>query len=565
MQGKDIYRLALERIYPEHSSFYASVPSSYARVIGEEIPEVKATLRLYKPSEDMGVRVGDKKWKERKVLFADSTFFDLFSIPLLEGNSKSALREVNSLVLTKSTAYKYFGNQSPIGKTIHTDLGNFIVSGICADVPENSHFDFDMLGNFQHIKFPIQEPNYLFFNAYTYLLLTPGVSQPAVEKKISVLVEKYAAGQVKRHLGIDYLSYKRAGNGYRYFLQPLHKIHLHSQLEGELKTNGNYLYLVLFGLIAALLLSIALLNYINLSIALSVGRIKEVKVRKVLGAKKSTLTWQFLIESILISLLSIFFSFLLVWLLLPFLNQLSGRELPSLANHWLTILLTGVVAAFLMGALAGFYPAVVMASFPMISTQKSRLGIFSNRTYGRNLLVGFQFLVSTCLLMATLVIDKQVRFLQEKEVGFAKEDVLVVKGIEGLKDSLSNRTLAFKQVLLQLQRVESVSFTNPVPGDASFGFQFRSDEKHEVVITCRGMMMDEDAAQTLTLGFISGRGFSKKFNDTYSLLINEKAVKTLGLKEPIGKRLQMISSSSDSLQNDFLKLIGQNHRKQVET
>jgi putative ABC transport system permease protein len=157
--------------------------------------------------------------------------------------------------------------------------------------------------------------------------------------------------------------------------------------------------------------------------------------------------------------------------------------------------------------------------------------------------------------MATLVIDKQVRFLQEKEVGFAKEDVLVVKGIEGLKDSLSDRTLAFKQVLLQLQGVESVSFTNPVPGDASFGFQFRSDENHEV-ITCRGMMMDEDAAQTLTLGFISGRGFSKKFNDTYSLLINEKAVKTLGLKEPIGKRLQMISSSSDSLQNDWYTVVG---------
>ncbi len=549
-----IYRVALERIYPDHRSFFATIPSSFAPAISREMPEVATTLRMWKSSEPILVRKGESTFEESGFVFADSTFFRLFSFHLVAGDPQTVLRQPRSVVLTQTAAQKYFGSENALGKTLQTDFGTLSVTGICRDAPQQSHFDFDMVASWQAIPFPVPEPNYMYFNAYTYLLLNPGADARALEAKLPTLVQKYASGQIERQLGVSYAAYQAAGNGYRYFLQPLSSIHLQSHLEGELGTNGSLLYVSIFVLTAVLLLFIAVMNTINLTTARSMSRAREVGIRKVLGAEPVHIGLQFLLESTLLCLISALFAAIAARLMLPLLNDWAGK---SVQLNWQEAGYT-LVGLFLLtlgaGVASGVYPAFVMAAFRPLQVLKGRFNSSAKGIWLRNGLVGFQFFVSTSLLIGMLVVFRQVQFMREGNAGFTKERVMILNRVDHLTDSLADRRQVLRQHLEGLPQVQMVGMGNPVPGRPSFGFQFRSAGKNEV-FTLRGMIAEEHLIRTLGIKMTAGRGFSRHFTDTYSLLLNQTAVKELGLKDAVGKQLQMVHPS-DSSQNRPYTIVG---------
>ncbi|MBD0254659.1 MAG: ABC transporter permease, partial [Cytophagales bacterium] len=548
------YRLAVERIYPDHVVGLAAVPSSYARVIRQEVPGVESTVRLCPIPEGMTIKLGGLNRKEESVLFADSTFFRFFSLPLVAGHPDQALLHPFSAVLTEETARKYFGNGPALGRTLVTPEGSFLVTGICKQPPEKAHFRFNLVASWNSLPFLVIEPNFLFFNAHTYLRLSPGTRPARVEAALPALVDKYAAGHVERHFGIPYADYRRAGNGYRYFLQPLRSIHLHSHLESELRANGSATYVYLLGASAALLLLIAGLNYVNLATARALERAREVGVRKVLGAGPSQVRWQFLGEAVTVCLASWVLALAAAKVFAPLLGGWSGEPIDLPWAQVPGYAAAGAVVAAGVGALAGLYPAGVMASFRPVRVLKGRQGGLDRGWRVRNHLVALQFFVSVGLLTGMLVVFRQVRFMREENLGFDKEQVLVLEGADVLTDSLADRRAVLREKLLALPGVRSAGYCNPPPGQPTLGYQFRSEGGREVIAS-RGMAMDEWAVATLGLRVKEGRAFSKAFRDQYSVLLNEAAVREFNLARPVGTRLRMIHFN-DTTRNAWYTVVG---------
>ena len=421
-KAKDIYRLVFDRIYPGRTTSYAFIPQSIGAAVKAEFPEVKESVRMYSFTGDNGnffLRIGDKVFEEKRVFAADSNFFRVFSAKMLKGDA-TALMRPNSVVINETTAKKYFGSvEAAFNKTFETD-GNinnnnvFNIRAICADWPENSHFLFDILISTTGFKFT-RDLNYINFAAYTYLLLNPGTPAKSLEAKFPVIIKKYVAGDVEKRFAENFDQFIREGNGYHYHLQPLQKIHLISDMEGELGANGNMTAVYIFSIIAIFILFLACINFINLATARSVERAREVGIRKTFGSERKALVGQFLIESILISFISVIVAFGMITLLLPLFNQLSGKSLSITyfvqPGHILAIL----GFAILIGLIAGSYPAFVLSSFKPIMVLKGR---FKSQKYGlalRNGLVVFQFAISVILIVCTLMVNRQMHYMLGKK------------------------------------------------------------------------------------------------------------------------------------------------------
>ena len=328
-----IQRMALVRKYPEREAHWAIIPPSYAFTVKRECPEVEEATRIFNPLGGNGtltLRYNEKVLEEKEALMADSTFFKVFTLQMLQGDPATALNEPNSVVLTESTARRYFGTEPALGKllTPPAQAGEqpFKVTGVCADVPANAHFSFNLLQTTSGVKF-VWETNHISFAASTYFLLKPGALPAALEQHFPAIVDKYAGGEVQRQFGTSYEEYRKAGNGYRYFLQALPGIHLHSDLEGELKPTGSCSMVRIFMVIAAFILLIACINFMNLSTARSAERAREVGIRKTLGSVRRQLAGQFLLEAILVTGVAALFSLLLVQLALPGFNRLAEKSL----------------------------------------------------------------------------------------------------------------------------------------------------------------------------------------------------------------------------------------------
>ncbi|MEQ9414999.1 MAG: ABC transporter permease, partial [Cyclobacteriaceae bacterium] len=324
---KNIYRIVEDRIYPDRIAHFAMIPGGFSNVIQEEIPEVEASTRLIGfPNFASVVRYKDNIFSEHYFFSADSNFFEVFPFQLLKGNKTDVLRHPNTIVLTASTAVKYFGDEEPIGKVLELDNQNLEVVGVMQDVPENSHMKFDALGPAIGIDF-LEAPNYYIAGTFTYVKLATDAKAESAESKIPALVDKYAAGQIERDLGISYQKYIADGNGYKYLLQPLEDIHLYSNRTNEIKANGNITLVNALVFIGLLILIIAGINFVNLATARSAERAKEVGVRKVLGSRKSQLIAQFLSESFLISALSVVIAIVLIQLSVSYFNTIAQKQL----------------------------------------------------------------------------------------------------------------------------------------------------------------------------------------------------------------------------------------------
>ena len=456
---------------------------------------------------------------------------------MLSGTKEDALKKANSVVLTETTAKKIFGSaQAAAGKLLQPEGNNaepLLVTAVCADWPENSHFLFDMLlttaGNpgFNTVDF-------VNFSAYTYILLNKNSSQKSIEAKFPGIIEKYASGNIEEQFAQTYKQFQANGNGYHYYLQPLKKIHLVSNLERELRPNGSMRAVYIFSIVAVFILLIACINFINLSTARSAERAKEVGIRKTFGSEKRTLVAQFLTESTILSLIGMLLAVGFVALLLPLFNQVSGKKmvLSGFFNGQTVALL--LLFTLLTGIIAGLYPAFVLSSFRPIQVLKGR---FRSGSYGlalRNGLVIFQFSISVILIICTIVVNTQMKYMTGGQLGFNKDFIIVIERT----DVLAEKSKTFKHELLTIPGVEDVSGASALPGTENyFGINWQLMGSREPM-TGRGVLTDDRHRSTLGLEMKEGRFFSKDFaTDSLAVVLNERAVTELGLKKAVGARL----------------------------
>lgn len=546
---ENIYRVALERIYPDHVNFYSIIPHSFAEVIQEEVKGVDDATRVFYFGRGNIISFEDTPYEEDFVAAVDSNFYNVFDFVLLEGDQKTALLEPNTVVISQTAAQKIFKGTLALGKTIKQGQQEYEITGVMEDIPENSHMKLDYLVSSTSFPFNKQE-NFTGFSAFTYLKLAPTTSPNEVEGALSGLVAKYASGQIERNLGISYADYTAAGNGYNYFLQPLADIHLHSNLEGEMKANGNYLYVYIFISIAVFILVLACINFINLATARSADRAKEVGVRKAMGSDRKQIITQFLMEAVLLTMFSLLIGIVLVSFAIPFFNNLAQK---SLVFDWKAMLSVFPLLLFfgvIVGLLAGYYPAFHISKFNTISILKGKLQT-SKGNWLRNGLVVFQFGIAIILISGTLIINDQIQFIQSTNLGFEKENVLVLRRFGNQPNHNS-----LKQEIENLPGVISAGKTSTMPGQGTFGVQFTKPGGGDV-LTTKGFAAEADLFPTIGLRPKLGRVFDENFNDSLSLILNEAAVKVFfGDENPLGQHLETSNNFNGETVTSELTVVG---------
>jgi putative ABC transport system permease protein len=525
-----------------------------ARDLQQEFPEVLKTTRIQRGSEF--VSYGTTSFKENNLLIVDSSFFDVFTIRFLKGDPKRALTEPNTLVLTEETARKYFGDQDPIGKVVSfgSEKTPYRITGVVRNLPANSHFRFDMLTSLggydeQHIGWIYS------INFYTYLVLPEKYDYKQLEAKIPQLVEKQIGGEIQQWLKITPKQFREKGDDFGVFLQPLTDIHLYSQFgETELTPGGNILYVYVLTAIAAFMLLIACVNFMNLSTATAVRRAREVGVRKVLGSVKGQLRQQFLIESVLLAMVALVVGLLLVGLALPFFNHLTGKVLTiNLLSK--RVMAAGLIAGtVLVGLLAGSYPAFYLSSFKPVLVLKGRVTAARGSFNLRSGLVVFQFFITIAMIIATVTADRQLRYMQSQKVGFNREQVLVIHDTHMLRDNEA----VFRDKIIQSPQVVMGSVSGQVPvGKSSMDMTpIMSKENPDQSVMSRFYHVDDAYIPTLGMRMVQGRNFSKSFTtDASAVILNETAVRALGWqKNPIGREL--IGHTDDNGVHTYYRVIG---------
>ncbi|MEZ4903225.1 MAG: ABC transporter permease [Spirosomataceae bacterium] len=524
----------------------------------KDYPQVEQFVRIYNSDGRKFIKKGDEFIIENQVANADSTLFDVFSIPILEGNPKTALNAPNTVVVSRSAAMKYFGTIQAVGKTLEVGVnheGVYKVMAVYEDMPTNSHFHFDFIFSMDNVEYGFG--NYLSNNFHTYIRLKEGTDYKVFEKNFEAVITKYILPQAKQLMEIkDMDEFKKAGNRLEYSLIPLTDIHLKSDRFPELRTNGNLQYVYIFGAVALFLLLIACINFMNLSTARSANRAKEVGIRKVLGTERQTLMGQFMAESALTSYIALGLALLFIGLLIPYFNDITSKSFTFFTffnPQYLPFLL---LLPLIVGILAGYYPAFFLSSYKPIEVLKTKLNAGFAKSNLRNLLVTFQFVVSLTLIIATIIVYQQLNYIQTRNLGFNKDQVLILSGTTALQ----NNKEAFKNEVAQMAGVKSASYAGYLPVASSS----RSDNTFstEAVMTQKnGLNMqvwniDYDYIPTLSMEMIKGRNFQKSFgSDSTATIINETAAKMLGYDDPIGKKIYT-SDGNTSEMNTALTIIG---------
>lgn len=513
----------------------------FADALQSDFPEIiKAgkvnTIEIFGAGK-RGMRLSGKSQNnfEEGFMLADQEAFDILEVDLEQGNREVALTNPKSIVLSKSKAEKYFQNGKALGETIVLDNDPskpYTVTGVMKDVSKNSHLDFDFL-------LPIEDTNngWTNQNYFTYLLVDPNTNVQELEKKMHSIIENYVIpAQLDNGRGADFIAVLRS---IEYKLQPVTDIHLKSDLKmGDGLKHGDIRFVWLFAAIAGFVLLLAVINFINLSTAKSANRAKEVGLRKTVGAFKGNLVAQFLTESIVFSLISFVIGTLVAWVLLPSFNTIAAKTIamPWAALWFLPILL---VSALMVGICAGLYPAFYLSAFKPVNVLKGSLSIGGKSGKLRSGLVIFQFATSVILIIGTLIIYKQMDYILKKELGYDKEQVVILEGT----DVLGNSSDAFKEQLLKLPQVKeaTASYYLPIEGGNRNGNTFKkTDEGNEGrSIPAQIWRVDYDYIKTLGIKLNKGRDFSKKFasDSINSIIVNSKMVEELGLIEPLGQEL----------------------------
>ena len=498
----------------------------------KEFPEVEATVRVSGAS--LLVRKGDVKFQEENTLWADSTFFQVFDFKLIKGNPKAALKDQFSIVFTESAAKKYFGKSDPIGQTILlTGEGlNATVTGVMKDIPDNSQIKADMLvsmstltGNFNK-GLDDQWSNY---GSSAFVLLKPGTDPKVFQLKLPGFLEKYSGKAMKESQMYVTL-----------ILEPLKDVYLYSKRDGKNTRNtGNINNVYIFSVVAVFILLIDCINFVNLTTARSTERAKEVGIRKVVGAAKTQLARQFVGESVLICLIAFGLTLALSAALLPLFNQLSGKNVSLGIFENSTNILMFFLASIGIGLLAGIYPALVLSSFKPVIVLKGRFATGTRGIILRKALVVAQFSISIALIIGTIVVYNQMKYMRSRELGFSKDQMVIIKtGNDPAKD-------AFRQSLTSIPAVKSTAMSSSVPGTGNPGAYSEIENKNgDLQIANLDLyFVDFDYIPHFKIQMAAGRPFSKEFltDTTQAMILNEAAVKMFGYasaQEAIGRRFK---------------------------
>lgn len=544
-----IYRVNGEIKFGNTHYKLAVSPAPIADALMHEYPEVESAVRfrqrgayLVKPSEQAD------NIRENGVIWADSTFFKIFSVPVISGNAGNALKEPNSIAVSRKIAEKFFPGGNALGQALILDnRWNEKITAVFEDMPQTGHFHFDIIISLAGLE-EAKNTNYLSSNFNTYLLLKEGADAKALEAKLPGLVEKYVGPQAAGIIGGEFSleKFKAAGNKFEFTLMPLRDIHLNSDLTAELEANSDITYIYLFAAIALFILGIACINFMNLSTARSANRAKEVGVRKVMGSLRSHLVRQFLTESFLLSLFSFVLALVLAWLLLPFFNSLAHKELsiPFSDPVFYGVIL---LAAAVVGMLAGLYPSFFLSAFKPVNVLKGQVSLGMKSGLIRSTLVVFQFVISIFLVVGTLTVNRQLNYIQNKKVGFEKDQVLIVNDAYALADKIE----AFKTEVLQNNFIRNGTISGYIPVNGGW----RSDDTYwpegseptqENMVGMQGWDVDYDYVKTMGMKIKQGRDFSQEFlSDSSGVIMNEAAVRQFGFeKDPIGKKISTFGGSN---------------------
>ncbi|MEO6637817.1 MAG: ABC transporter permease, partial [Ginsengibacter sp.] len=504
--------------------FESNVMPPVAAAMKNDYPEVEEATRL-QPSGSPKVIYKNKTFKDDQLAFVDPDFFSIFTLPLIKGDAKTALLQPHSLVVTSALAKKYFGEEDPLGKTLSFN-GNdaYKVTGVIDQVPANSHFHFDMFGSMAGLE-DAKSDSWMTSNFFTYLLLKPGSDYKRLEKKLPAMVEKYMGPQIAQSMGLSLQQFRTKGNQLGFQLQPLTSIHLHSKSNYELDVPGDAMYVYIFGAIAIFMLLIACINFINLSTASASQRAKEVGVRKVIGGGKSSLIKQFLTESGMLVLIALIISCILIQFALPVFNDIAGKDLHF--GFSLKMIGALILLGLIVSAIAGTYPAFFLSSFKPIAVLKGKFS-GNNKSFGlRSSLVVFQFFISVALIISTLVVWQQMKYVQNKNLGYNKEQLLTLPN----SWALGKNEQVYKNELLRDPRVLNATISAYKPAGPSNGNNALAypDGNTNRAMTTLEYHVDEQYIPTLAMQMAAGRNFSKEFvSDSTGMIINETAAKAFG-------------------------------------
>jgi putative ABC transport system permease protein len=530
---QNIYRIRVKGVMAGSTLDQAISAPPMAQTLLADYPEVLHAVRINRSGAWL-VKYGETRFNEDGVLFADSSFFSVFDFKLLRGDPKNALANPRSMILTEEFARKYFGKDDPMGKRIslEADTNLYTITGVIQNIPSNSHFKFDMLGSLNSLE-DSRSTAWLSHNYYTYIVLKDGTKKSSMEAKLPEVVIKYVGPEIKKYIGITIEDFQKAGNQFGYELEPLKDIHLKGAPQYQIEPAGSLTTVYIFAIIALLILVIAIINYVNLSTAKSAGRAREVGIRKVSGSDKTGLMVQFVGESLIIVAIATLIASLLVLVVTPVFSHLIGKEISLTLFSGYKSFIELISLILLVGIAAGAYPAFVLASFNPIEVLKGTLNPGSISKTLRGILVIFQFTVSIVIIIGAIVVYRQLNFMTSSDMGINKENLIVIRR----PDALENKLESFKEQILQIPGVERIANATAIPGTHfSNNAFFLDNDPTKATYLINQDRVSFGFGEAMGIKLLDGRYFSKEYGtDTTAIMINESAVKYLGLKDPLGK------------------------------
>lgn len=524
-----IYRVSSKITETDDQFTWIVAQIPFGPQVVQDYPEVQSFVRFFNMPRAL-YKYQDKEFNEENFYYADSTLFDIFSYKVIKGDVRRALVEPNKIVLTEKIATKYFGKTDPIGKTLVSGTNTYEVTGVIKDVPRNSHFRFDALAARNNL--PKQIGSWGNFGVFTYLLFPQNFDIKPFEVKLKQMYDAHMKDIFERlHIKIEYI------------LEPVTRIHLYSTKAGEPEPTGSITYVYIFAIVAVFLVLIAAMNYMNLATARSARRAREVGMRKVSGSQRGALVWQFLSESILFTLISLIISIIILIILLPKFNLLAGKAYTLSDVYSPTVFISLLIIILIVGIAGGSYPAFFLSRFSPQTVLKGEITQGSAGSLFRKILVVTQFSVSVIMIICTLVVFGQLKYLKTMDQGFDQKNVI---GLD-LNGQMSRKYTVFKELLLDYPGIKSIGVTDTPVGNGSGKVIFNVETDQGMAQ--RGVnyaVVDHDFIKTLGIKIKTGRDFQRDMpSDTLnSVIVNETFVKRMGWSEPIGKRVQLYGDSS---------------------
>ncbi len=552
-QAESIFRVERQVDFREIHGQAPITSGTYGPALVKDYPEIEKFVRVDK--QELNIRDHRNIFRKQEVLFADSSLFEIFDFRLVQGDPKSALHEPKSMVMTQAAALRFFNTDEVVGKTVSLDWRgtqtDFLVTGILEDIPQNSHITFDVAASIA--SYPTEQMATFLNNfLYTYIQISKNTTAPDLEPKFAAFLTRYMAADFLALVGPE----ADVNDVFKLKLKPLTDIHLSPSSEFEIEPQGSLSSVYIFSAIALLILAVACVNFMNLSTARANKRAREVGLRKTIGAQKQQLWRQFLGESVLLAFLALALALLFILLMIPAFNNISGKALTLGAlfqsgNWWVLIGIT-----LITGCLSGLYPAFFLTAFEPADVLKGGALKGSGRSVFRRGMAVVQFVISIALIIGTLVIYRQMEFIQNTSLGFDKENVLV---IEAAGNQVQQNIEAFRSTLTEYSGIKAASVSSNIPGSSTFSDTVFKRSDLDDVFDLIFIRTDYDFVGTLGFKIIQGRTFSKDFSTDSegALLINQAAVRELGFtpEEAVGKTLLRFSSATEMIEGTIIGVL----------